>query len=124
MKEGKVISPQDLEKEVKVWYHSRRRKRLKWNINNDEDTGVTAYTDGSKINCKVGAAVAVLLDGKVFHRNGARLEDHFTMFQAEAWAMLLGVRWIKEYKIWSAKLKVIVQRQSKHCVIPITPMTL
>lgn len=109
--EGKDIFPQDLEEEVR--YHPRRRKKLKWDKSDNADTGFTVYRDGFNINGRVKAAVVALPDGNVLYRKGTRLEDHCSVFQAEACSMLLAVSWVKEHKIRRPKLKVETQAAIK-----------
>ena len=50
-------------------------------------TEITVYTDGSKINNKVGSAFVVFKGNKIIHFQNYRLSDHATVFQAEIHAI-------------------------------------
>lgn len=77
----KHSSPYYLEEVVKVWYRFRTRNLIRRKKSDEDEAEVTVCTDGSKINWP---AVMPLLDGKVLHRNAARLADYCSVFQAEA----------------------------------------
>lgn len=67
--------------------HPGRRKLINWEKSTIENRGVPIYTDGSKIDSKVGFTFVVFLEGCLLHWNIWRLEDHFTVFQAAIYAV-------------------------------------
>ncbi|XP_067132763.1 uncharacterized protein [Centruroides vittatus] len=59
----------------------------------NERAMIEIYSDGSKIDGRVGAAYTVLERGHEISYGQYRLEDYFTVYQAELFAILMAVRW-------------------------------
>ncbi|XP_023234867.1 uncharacterized protein LOC111634345 [Centruroides sculpturatus] len=55
------------------------------------DTNV--FTDGSRIEDRVGASYTVFTHGTEIHQGQYRLADHCSVFQAELFAILMAVKW-------------------------------
>ncbi|XP_055944332.1 uncharacterized protein LOC129975302 [Argiope bruennichi] len=63
--------------------------------------GIEIYTDGSKIDNKVGSAIACYYFNKLIRIDSHRLEDHATVFQAEAYAFFMALDYIEKTNSWS-----------------------
>ncbi|KAF8767502.1 Retrovirus-related Pol polyprotein type-1 like protein [Argiope bruennichi] len=61
---------------------------------------IEIYTDGSKIDNKVGSAIACYYFNKLVHIDSHRLEDHATVFQAEAYALYMALDFIVNTNSW------------------------
>lgn len=77
---GNTFSPKDLEKKSIIWKHPRTRKGLTWENNDNTDQDITIYTDGSKIEQRVGSANMVLLEDKMLHRQDSAYYFSYTSF--------------------------------------------
>ena len=56
--------------------------------------GLKVYTDGSRTESGIGAAICAIEDGLVIHRWGHRLGDNNTVFQAELYAIQEALTWL------------------------------
>ncbi|KAF8789494.1 Retrovirus-related Pol polyprotein type-1 like protein [Argiope bruennichi] len=68
---------------------------------------IEIYTDGSKIDNKVGSAIACYYFNKLVHIDSHRLEDHATVFQAEAYALYMALDYIENTNSWSTCAEVV-----------------
>lgn len=92
---GEVHLPAELELQSKTWKHLRPNKTISWNKSKEDEAGMIIYTDGFKINGRVGV---FRIEGATLHKDLARLDDHCTIFQAEVLAILQALKWIKKNK--------------------------
>lgn len=81
--------------------HPAKRKRLKYgNVSNQEESdiigGLKIFTDGSKIDDRVGAAISCWRNGKEVHRAKVLLASYCSVFQAELIAIAKAVEYIKQ----------------------------
>ncbi|KAF8789958.1 hypothetical protein HNY73_005052 [Argiope bruennichi] len=63
--------------------------------------GIEIFTDGSKIGDRVGSAIACFYFGKLVFVDSHRLDDHSTVFQAEAYAFVMALNYIDLTNPWS-----------------------
>lgn len=77
-----VFRLEDLETHTKDWRHPKRQPNLRWRKYHNTDHVIVIYTDGSKIDGKVGSAYVAMLDDAVFHIRQERLNDHSSVFQS------------------------------------------
>jgi ribonuclease HI len=56
--------------------------------------GTEIFTDGSKSDAGVGAAVIVMENGQVINTFKSKLSEHCDNFQAEQWALLVAVKYL------------------------------
>lgn len=68
---------------------------LSWHFSNSNGFDYEVYTDGSRIDNKVGCAYVVVNKGNYIYNEKYRLQDGNTVYQAEAWALLRAVHYIK-----------------------------
>ncbi|CAK1577839.1 unnamed protein product [Parnassius mnemosyne] len=71
------------------------------NINNN---WMNIYTDGSKMNNKVGAAITVWQNGKEIKNITCRLESYCSVYQAELIAILKAIKFVIAKKISQANI--------------------
>lgn len=93
----------------KRWKHLRRRKKIQWKKSNKEVLEITIHTDGFKIENKLESAFdEVLLEYCEIYRSMIAL-DHFSIFQAETWAVHEALRLFKAHKLY-----IVVQISRVH----------
>ncbi|XP_055952947.1 uncharacterized protein LOC129988699 [Argiope bruennichi] len=63
--------------------------------------GIEIFTDGSKIGDRAGSAIACFYFGKLIYVDSHRLDDHSTVFQAEAYAFFMALDYIDQINSWS-----------------------
>ncbi|XP_055947096.1 uncharacterized protein LOC129980741 [Argiope bruennichi] len=63
--------------------------------------GIEIFTGGSKIGDRVGSAIACYYFGKLIYVDSHRLDDHATVFQAEAYAFFMALEYIDKTNSWS-----------------------
>ncbi|GBM77354.1 hypothetical protein AVEN_52724-1 [Araneus ventricosus] len=88
---GEEITGPDLEVYHNTWIHPSARARVQWDKNHPSSS-LSIYTDGSKIDGKVGAAFHVI-EGNSTVDFQFRLEDHNSVFQAELSALHQALIW-------------------------------
>ncbi|KAF8789688.1 Retrovirus-related Pol polyprotein type-1 like protein [Argiope bruennichi] len=69
--------------------------------NQPSGDGIEIFTDGSKIGDRVGSAIACFYFGKLVFVDSHRLDDHSTVFQAEAYAFFMALNYIDLTNPWS-----------------------
>ncbi|XP_055924668.1 uncharacterized protein LOC129956753 [Argiope bruennichi] len=69
--------------------------------NQPSGDGIEIFTDGSKIGDRVGSAIACFFFGKLIYVDSHRLDDHSTVFQAEAYAFFMALDYIDQTNPWS-----------------------
>lgn len=82
------------------WRHSRQISN-RWTKFTKDERGIIIYTDGSKINGRVGSSYVVQLESETLHTVLARLDDHCSVFHAGIWAIHKTLQWLqcKTYKM-------------------------
>ncbi|XP_055938049.1 uncharacterized protein LOC129968221 [Argiope bruennichi] len=81
------------------------QQKRTWNYTSDcpvrVGDGVEIFTAGSKIGNRVGSAIACYYFGKLIYVDSHRLDDHATVFQAEAYAFFMALEYIDKMNSWS-----------------------
>ncbi|XP_035204469.1 uncharacterized protein LOC118179409 [Stegodyphus dumicola] len=76
--------------------HSAKIIKTKWDKDPPQGKDLETYTDGSKMENKVGAAFVAFLNNEEIHREQYRLNDEATVFQAEVLALKRALLWIDQ----------------------------
>mmetsp|Transcript_22993 Transcript_22993/g.29867 ORF Transcript_22993/g.29867 Transcript_22993/m.29867 type:complete len:312 (-) Transcript_22993:66-1001(-) len=77
------------------------------------ESGTEIYTDGSKSDKGVGAAMLVRFDNRTFLSNQYRLPQHATIFQAEAFAIKKSQEWIRDNRIMIGNTNVPIYADTR-----------
>ncbi|XP_035207966.1 uncharacterized protein LOC118182684 [Stegodyphus dumicola] len=73
--------------------HPATPRRIPWSKFLPSGQGLEIFTDGSRINNQVGAAFVAFYHGQEIHREGYRLSDDATVYQAESQALKKAALW-------------------------------
>ncbi|CAK1553159.1 unnamed protein product, partial [Leptosia nina] len=134
IKKGIENAYKDVEPEIKIDYklkpHPAKENRLKFRSiitekELNEINGVKIFTDGSKIEGKVGAAYVVYKNGKEILNKKFKLGNQCSVYQAELLAILkaleaLSDTWGEEINILSdslSSIKAITELNSNHQLV-------
>ncbi|GBM32826.1 hypothetical protein AVEN_216531-1 [Araneus ventricosus] len=90
---GEEITAPNLEVYHNTWTHPSARSRVQWDADHPSNS-LTIYTDGSKLDGKVGAAFHVIEDNSSVDFQ-YRLEDYNSVFQTELSALCQALKWKK-----------------------------
>ncbi|XP_035208756.1 uncharacterized protein LOC118183349 [Stegodyphus dumicola] len=72
---------------------------------NNQPLGLTAYTDGSKLEEKVGCAYAAMRQGFIIEKWKGRLRQNNSVFQSEALAILQAIHYVHSIRCRQATVK-------------------
>ncbi|XP_035234163.1 uncharacterized protein LOC118205998 [Stegodyphus dumicola] len=78
--------------------HPAKAARIKWGKDPLKGKDLETYTDGSKMEDKVGVAFVASFNNEEIYREQYRLNDEATMFQAEVLALKRALLWIDQRK--------------------------
>ncbi|XP_035209275.1 uncharacterized protein LOC118183782 [Stegodyphus dumicola] len=76
-----------------IQYHPAEAKRIEWGKDPPMNKDIEIFTDGSKMNNKVGAAWVAFQDSQEIHNERTRLNNDATVFQAEVHALRSALLW-------------------------------
>ncbi|GIX76024.1 uncharacterized protein CDAR_443101 [Caerostris darwini] len=77
---------------------------IKWNFYTEDLTGTLIFTDGSKMNGRVGGAFVVYSNGIETHCEMFRLSDHATVYSAELLAITQAINFAINARLPSANI--------------------
>ncbi|XP_035213931.1 uncharacterized protein LOC118187764 [Stegodyphus dumicola] len=92
--------------------HPAKISTIKWEKDPPQGKDLETYTDGSKMENKVGAAFVAYLNNEEIHKEQYRLNDEATVFQAEVLALKRALLWIDQrtentYRIFTDSLSTL-----------------
>ncbi|XP_035229738.1 ribonuclease H-like [Stegodyphus dumicola] len=76
--------------------HPAKISKIKWEKDPPQGKDLETYTDGSKMENKVGAAFVAFLNNEEIYKEQYRLNDEATVFQAEVLALKRALLWIDQ----------------------------
>ncbi|XP_067141829.1 uncharacterized protein [Centruroides vittatus] len=95
------------------------RKAIKLAEEEDRDE-IEIYTDGSKVENRVGASFIVIKDKEEIHQAQYRLDDRCSVYQAELFAILQSIKWILST---SVSVPVIINTDSQAAIYTLRQFT-
>jgi ribonuclease HI len=97
---GLEIQRDEIEDEEDIWnLHPANEKKYVSEMEEDVETDIKLYTDGSKGEIGVGAGFCVMRKGEFLMKKAMKLPSWGTVFQAEAIAMLYALKWVVETEL-------------------------
>ncbi|XP_035216290.1 uncharacterized protein LOC118189734 [Stegodyphus dumicola] len=116
----------DLSIEPRSHIHSRhptKAKQFKWTKQSPTGKALELFSDGSKIQNKVGSAFIALHNNEPLFKAAKRLSDHATVFQAESRALKDAAFWAGQFRAMDIHFYTdsmsVLQCLNKTGVIPV-----
>lgn len=101
---NKSVKIEEIETKEKILLHPATTNKITLKTATPAGANTEIFTDGSKMDGKVGAAFVVKKDGIFLHKENFRLRDEATVYQSEMHAIHKALQWIIENKLKKEKI--------------------